>query len=102
MICAIVEHFLTDAGRVYFPKWIEHIRQLLEVNKNYLSLHHVAGINVKEKDYEPRRCIIELKFKSLSTLTDWVATDEHIEILRMLEPYVISERKTTIYEYPQS
>lgn len=99
MICAIVEHFLIDQGRDYFSEWVETVRSLVESNENYISIQAVSGINVKTKSLESRRCIIEVKFKSLPTLIDWVASDQHAHILALLEKYVILERKTTLYEY---
>ena len=101
-VCAIVEHFLDDYGRSYFPKWVSHVENLLQNNSDARSFNLVKGIGVKHKSYEPNRCLIEVKFRSLASLSAWVATEQHREILQMLEPFALQERKTIIYEYVES
>lgn len=98
MITVIVEHFLTKEGQQYFPEWITHVKKLLEKNSAFVSISKVAVISVADKQtIETHRSVLELKFSALEALKIWVATEEHKQILELLNIYTLKSRKTIIY-----
>lgn len=99
MICAIIEHYLSDAGRAGFSSWVERVETALRSNPDALSFRELCGVNVASKSSEPARCMVELRFRSLAALATWVATEQHREVLSWLEEHTLQQRSTTIYAY---
>lgn len=92
MVLVIVEHFLTDEGMDFFPKWIEQTRNILEKSEGFISLNQVESVP------HENRTLLLLKFQSLSKLKVWSSSQEHKQILEKLIPYRLVKQKSQIYQ----
>lgn len=92
MVFVIVEHFLTDAGMDFFPKWIIKIRKALETFEGFISVEQVESVP------HENRTLLLLRFQSLSQLKGWSSSPEHKKILEELISFRLVRQKSQVYQ----
>ncbi len=92
MILVVVEHFLTDEGMHFFPKWIKKTQHVLKNFEGFISLEQVQSIP------HENRTLLLLRFQSLPQLRFWSSSIEHEEVLEELRSYRLVKQKSQIYQ----
>lgn len=93
MVVVIVEHFLDEVGRKYFPDWIMEVRQVL---KEYKGFHSIQQIRDKDK-LDGSHLI--LYFENLDLLWIWAKSKEHDQLIAKLLPFKIKKQQSQVYEF---
>ncbi|MAX80152.1 MAG: hypothetical protein CL843_08245 [Crocinitomicaceae bacterium] len=88
----IIEHYLTPEGKAYFPSWLKAAKKLLEPYKGFEKLEHIQLVK------EPERTLILLRFASAAELMVWGKSDDHADLLKLLEPYMIQKQYSQQFE----
>lgn len=92
MILVIVEHFLNEAGRQYFSRWLEEIETVL---KNYEGFQSIEQI---QKIEEPESVHLLMHFSSIDLLRKWAKSQEHDDMLGRLKPFMVQKQKSLIFQ----
>lgn len=92
MVFVIVEHFLTDEGMDFFPKWIQQTRNTLEKFEGFISLDQIQSVP------HENRTLLLLKFQSLSKLRVWSSSSAHQQALEELVSFRLVKQKSQIYQ----
>lgn len=92
MIIVIVEHFLNEAGRTYFPSWVGEVEKVLEKWPGFVNIQPIKQVEKLEAT-----CLL-LRFENLPLLRDWAASDDHQEILDLLIPFREQKQRSQIFE----
>lgn len=91
MILVVVEHFLDDEGRRYFPTWIDEIAEVLRDFEGFISIRQLTDID------DPERCQLLLRFENRELLRAWADSDEHDRMIDRLAPYQTRKQTSTIF-----
>ncbi len=93
MVIVIVEHYLSEKGKSYFPEWIELAKKILNEKDGFISINQLENIS-KEVDTN-----ILLEFNSLENLRKWSKSDEHHQLLLKISPFQLKKQFSVIYKY---
>ena len=75
MIIVHVEHFLDEAGQLYFPQWLQEAAAVLRGFDGFLDIRQLRHIET------PFACHLLLRFESLSLLQNWAKSAEHDQLI---------------------
>jgi len=92
MIIVIVEHYLNQEGKLYFPSWIKETEKIL------LKWSGFNCIKQLKKDNDKTETSLYLEFNSLDELHIWSSSLDHSEILNRLKPFRIKKQDSMIYK----
>ncbi len=92
MILVIVEHFLSPAGKAYFPEWVVETRQILQHFDGFIKLEMIRSISNKEGTF------LMLQFKDMERLHHWASSFEHNQMLEKLAPFRLHKQQSSIFE----
>lgn len=92
MIVVLVEHFLNEDGRRYFPQWIAEIEAVLNGFEGFVSIERLADVD------DPERSVLLLRFERLDLLRTWAASDEHDRLIERLAPYRTRTQQSCIFQ----
>ncbi len=91
MIYVLIEHYLSEGGKQYFPKWVDAVRDALKSQKGFLQLEQI-------KDMEDiDRSLLLLQFNTLENLQLWAKSEVHQTLLQNLQHYRIKKQQSQIY-----
>lgn len=91
MVIIIVEHYLNQEGELYFPSWLQEVRNKLKKWPGFIRLKLLES---KGKT----QCILYLEFSSKEKLNLWAASIEHSEMLTNISKFKIKKYHSTVYE----
>ncbi len=92
MIIVIVEHFLNEAGRGYFPAWVEGVEQVLQQWPGFINIQPIKQVE------KPGTTCLLLRFENLPLLRAWAASEDHQQILDQLAPFQQQKQRSQIFE----
>ncbi|NRB47651.1 MAG: hypothetical protein HRU41_08245 [Saprospiraceae bacterium] len=92
MIIVIVEHFLNEAGRSYFPAWVGEVEQVLQKWPGFINIQPIKQVE------KPETTWLLLRFENLPFLKAWAASSDHQGILDLLEPYRKNTQRSQIFD----
>ena len=90
MLTVFVEHFLTAAGREYFPNWVEEVRAAVVPFCGYRSLRIVTDVE------QPERCLLFLEFAAVAELRVWGSSEAHRRVLEKIRPYQVRKQQSQL------
>lgn len=91
MILVIVEHFLTEDGKIFFPEWLKLAENELIQYQGFIKIQKIDDV---END---QRSLILLQFDKLENLKNWSKSEIHDNCLEQLKPYMIQKQKSQIF-----
>ena len=92
MIIVIVEHFLNEAGRSYFPAWVGEVEQVLQKWPGFINIQPIKQVEKPEASY------LLLRFENLPLLRAWAASEDHQNILDLLAPFREQKQRSQVFE----
>ena len=92
MILVIVEHYLDEMGRAYFPTWVREVEKVLEKWPGFINIQHIKKVE------QPEATWLLLRFESLPLLRAWAASEDHQKILDLLAPYRKQKQRSQLFE----
>ncbi len=90
MLLILVEHYLDKSGKEYFDKWINEVRIILNKFKGFQSIEKLEDVEDKE------RSLLLLKFENIELLREWSNSEEHNNMIKLLEKHMIKKQKSQI------
>lgn len=91
MIIVIVEHYLNQEGKSYFPSWLKSVRTKLKKWSGFIRIELLKGD-------DKARCILYLEFCSREGLNLWGLSIEHSEMLNNLSKFSTKKHYSRTYE----
>lgn len=92
MIIVIVEHFLNQAGKLYFPSWLMKVRKEL---KNWPGFKRIELL----KKNDEVSSLLYMEFNSKEELSLWAQSYEHDQLLKLLLPFRLKKQHSELYEF---
>ncbi len=92
MILVCIEYFLNEEGRSYFPDWLQHLAGKLENQPGFQGLRRL-----KEVGDDVDGCSLLLEFDNQEMLEQWVASEDHVKTVSLLEPYTLKPFSSNQY-----
>ena len=90
MLIVFVEHFLTEAGREYFPVWMGEVRTAVAPFPGFRALRKVTDVEQSE------RCLLFLEFASVEELRVWGGSEAHRRALGKIKPYQVKKQHSQL------
>jgi len=92
VVIAHVRHDLDEAGRAYFPQWIERAAEVLSRHDGFRHIRMANDTGGSDSRH------VLLEFESAELLHAWSASEDHTELLALLEPYRIAPLRSEVLE----
>lgn len=92
MIIVHVEHYLNEAGRIYFPQWLSEIADVLRSFEGFETIAQLVDVE------DENACHLLLEFESLPLLRAWSKSEAHDEMIGRLEPYRFKKQRSKVFE----
>ncbi len=96
MILVLVEHFLNEEGRLFFPTWVDQVESTVQNFDGFLSLDLVADVENQE------RTLLILRFKNLELLRIWAKSEAHDRVIGLLKEHRVKKQKSQILAFERN
>ncbi len=90
MLFVLIEHYLDKSGKEYFDKWLNEVRIVLTKFNGFQFLEKVEDVEDKERD------LLLLKFENLELLRKWANSEEHNNMIKLLENHMLKKQTSQI------
>ncbi len=90
MLLILVEHYLDKSGKEYFDKWINEVRSILNKFEGFQSIEKLEDVEDKERN------LLLLKFDNIELLRKWSNSEEHNDMIKRLNKYMLKKQKSQI------
>lgn len=88
----IVEHFLNEEGKLFFPSWFEKAKAALVTYQGFQWAELLEDIEV------PGRTLILFRFASQDDLKIWANSSDHLQLLEILKPFMLQKQESKLYK----
>lgn len=91
MVIVLVEHFLNEAGRQYFPSWIKEVETVLQEWKGFVKIDLLKDVESDNSTH------LLIQFENLSLLRAWSKSEEHDQMIAKLAPFRLKKQKSKVF-----
>jgi antibiotic biosynthesis monooxygenase (ABM) superfamily enzyme len=91
MIIVLVEHFLSEAGRQYFPAWIKEVETVLGRWDGFVKIEQIQDVESENSTH------LLLQFESLALLRTWSKSEEHDQMIAKLTPFRLKKQQSRVF-----